>query len=122
MRSNDKSEFIEAFDQVGDECHAIAHSKGWWDTDRNDGELIALMHSELSEMLDGLRHGNPPSEHIPDFSAAEEELADVVIRGHGYEREARVSARLGQPGQNGVQSDPPAPAWKEILIDEQSEK
>jgi len=47
---------------------------------RNTGEALALMHSELSEALEGDRHGNPPSEHIPEFSALEEELADVVIR------------------------------------------
>lgn len=41
---------------------------------------IALVHSELSEMLEAIRHGNPPSDHIPEFSGAEEEAADVVIR------------------------------------------
>lgn len=60
--------------------HENAKAKGWWETNRSDGELIALCHSELSEMLEGLRHGNPPSEHIPTFTAAEEEAADVVIR------------------------------------------
>ena len=60
--------------------HATALEKGWWRDERNDGELIALAHSELSEMLDGLRHGNPPSDHIPEYSAAEEEAADVIIR------------------------------------------
>jgi len=56
--------------------------------DRNDGEAIALMHSELSESLEGLRHGNPPSDKIGDvlsasgepFTQVEEELADVIIR------------------------------------------
>jgi NTP pyrophosphatase (non-canonical NTP hydrolase) len=48
--------------------------------DRNDGELLALIHSEVSECLEFLRHGNGPSDHIPEFSGAEEELADVVIR------------------------------------------
>ena len=62
------------------EIHDIALSKGWWDEDRNDGELIALIHCELSALVEGLRAGNPPSEHIPEFSAAEEEAADVVIR------------------------------------------
>jgi NTP pyrophosphatase (non-canonical NTP hydrolase) len=62
------------------DIHNTAQSKGWWENDRNDGELIALMHAELSEGLEGLRHGNPPSEHIPEFTAIEEELADVIIR------------------------------------------
>lgn len=72
--------FITAFKDVADIVSEIAHEKGWWKGDRNDGELIALMHSELSEALEGLRHGNQPSEHIPPFSAVEEELADVIIR------------------------------------------
>lgn len=55
---------------------------------RNDGEMIALAHSELSEALDFIRHGNPASDHIPEFSGAEEELADTVIRcmDHAVER------------------------------------
>ena len=61
-------------------CYKRAKQKGFWDIERNDGELIALMHSELSEALEGLRHGNPKSDKIPEFSAIEEELADVIIR------------------------------------------
>ena len=32
--------------------HDIAKSKGWWDEERSIPELIALMHSELSEALE----------------------------------------------------------------------
>jgi NTP pyrophosphatase (non-canonical NTP hydrolase) len=72
--------FVDQWGSVAAAVQEIAVSKGWWKGDRNNGEIIALMHSELSEALEGLRHGNPASEHIPEFSAVEEEFADVVIR------------------------------------------
>jgi NTP pyrophosphatase (non-canonical NTP hydrolase) len=69
-----------ALKALAEDIYRIARDHGWWEGERNDGELIALMHSELSEALEGLRHGNPPSDHIPEFSAIEEEFADVIIR------------------------------------------
>jgi NTP pyrophosphatase (non-canonical NTP hydrolase) len=47
--------------------------------DYNPGEKIALMHSELSESLEGIR-GNNESSKTPGFTGEEEELADVIIR------------------------------------------
>ena len=72
--------FAESFDKLSTIAHRTAVDKGWWDNERNDGELIALMHSELSEALDALRHGNPPDDKIPGFSGVEAEFADVIIR------------------------------------------
>lgn len=75
------------------QCHAIAKDRGWWESPRNDGELIALMHSELSEALEAMRtHG--PTEAIA------EELADCCIRifdycgARGIDLEAALSKKI----------------------------
>lgn len=75
-----EDQFITSFSVLQKEVHKTALDKGWWDTGRSDGELIALMHSELSEALEALRHHNEDDDKIPQFSGAEAELADVIIR------------------------------------------
>ena len=65
--------------------HAIAVSKGWWEEERNVGEVLALIHSEVSEALEEWRSGreltgvyyNPESDAPQGFPI---ELADVLIR------------------------------------------
>lgn len=46
-------------------------------------ERIALIHSEVSELLEGVRKPGP-SDHCPELSLEEEELADVVYRCFDY--------------------------------------
>lgn len=72
--------FFQTFEALQKDVHQNARDKGFWDTERNDGELLALMHSELSEALEALRAGNPPDDKVPAFSGVTVELADVVIR------------------------------------------
>lgn len=80
--------FRFAWDSCAKDVQENAQAHGFWDGPRNKAEQIALMHSELSEALEGLRHGNPPDSHCPEYSSVEVELADVVIRimdfAHGY--------------------------------------
>ena len=63
----------------------LANERWWYDLEtgdrltRNVGEMIALMHSELSEALEGHRK-SLESDHLPGFSMLEEEMADLLIR------------------------------------------
>lgn len=73
-------EFMVWFGAMSKHVHDNAVSHGWWEGERNDGEILALIHAEVSETLEALRHGNPPDEKCPQFNSAEVELADIIIR------------------------------------------
>ncbi len=60
-----------------------AKSKGWREAEpRNPLVLSALIHTEVSELVEGYRHGNPMCDKpgLEGMSNAAEELADIVIR------------------------------------------
>lgn len=67
-------------------CHGLAVESGWWKDletgewkERNKGELICLMHSELSEAMEGVRK-NLMDDKLPNRKMEEVELADAMIR------------------------------------------
>ena len=73
------SAFIAAFNDMADAVHKTACNKGWHDSPRSLAEEICLMHSELSEALEGVRRPGP-DRHCPEFSQIEVEFGDVIIR------------------------------------------
>lgn len=71
--------FLNSWEQMAERIHVTAREKGWWDKERNNGEIIALIHSELSEGLEALRK-DLQDDHLPEYLGIEVELADAVIR------------------------------------------
>lgn len=67
------------------DCHEAAVKSGWWHDangikkDRNVGELLCLIHSEISEAMEGARKGLMDN-HLKHRSMMEVELADAIIR------------------------------------------
>lgn len=80
LNKTESDEFVRSFTAASECVHANVRAKGFWDKERNRGELLMLIVSELAEALEYLRHGSPASDHISEFSGVEEEMADVVIR------------------------------------------
>lgn len=86
------------------EVHAA--NKKWWvnlfdgtPLNRNFGELLALVHSEISEALEGHRK-DLMDDKIPHRKMVEVELADAVIRifdicgAYGYDLEGAYQEKM----------------------------
>jgi len=53
-------------------CHSIAVEKGFWEKERNVGEALMLVVTELAEAMEAHR--------VSDDANFKEEIADVFIR------------------------------------------
>lgn len=84
------SNLKKAVDELITECHGAAIRGHWWhdletgeSLERNKGELLCLIHSEISETMEGARKGKMDS-HLRHRLSEEVELADTLIRIFDY--------------------------------------
>ena len=85
-----------------------ANEKWWLDLrtgerlNRDKGELLCLIHSEISECMEGERKSLMDT-HITHRPMAEVELADILIRtldyaaGFGYDLDGAMAFKMGMP-------------------------
>lgn len=76
----------EVINELRDFCYNESLTAGWHTDlatgelkDRNKAEMICLIHSELSEAMEGERK-DLMDDHLPSRPMAEVEMADAVIR------------------------------------------
>ncbi len=65
--------------ELQDLIHKQNVDMGWWDHPREMGTLLCLVHSEISEAMEGDRKGLM-DDHLPHRDMVEVELADAIIR------------------------------------------
>lgn len=78
LQSN-KAEIADNINAYSKLCFNLSKSAGWHDKPREVGTMLALIHSEVSEALEGFRK-DLNDDHLPHRKMAEVELADAVIR------------------------------------------
>ena len=62
----------KSLNELAQYCHAIAVEKGFWEKERNIGEALMLIVTEIAEAMEAHRH--------QDDANFKEELADTFIR------------------------------------------
>lgn len=102
------NELKQAIEKMCNACHQAALNGGWWHDlftgedmrgKRNVGEMLCLIHSEVSEAMEGHRK-KLMDDKLPHRPMIEVELADAMIRiadlagGMGYDLAGALVEKL----------------------------
>ncbi len=81
IAENQRLKFADSINSFAVECHRRSRTAGWWSTPElsNIPTKLCLIHSEISEGMEGFRKGLM-DDHLPQRKMIEVELADAMIR------------------------------------------
>lgn len=85
MDSLTRSEIQHGINALVKAAHGASRAAGWYTNkdgtpkERNKGEMLMLIVSEVSEAMEGIRK-NLMDDKLPDVEMCEAELTDVLIR------------------------------------------
>lgn len=75
---------MKTLNEIAKEAYENSKNHGFWDKNRDFGEIVALMHTELSEAFEEYRCGKKYNETYYENGnkpcGIPSELADVIIR------------------------------------------
>lgn len=80
-----KYQMHEVFRRMEEEVFRLNSSKGWFDEERTVGDMVALLHAEVSEILEayrdyGMADKDRDAVQEPKPEGVAIEMADVLIR------------------------------------------
>ena len=70
-----------SMNELAHQIHQYANEHGWWDTERNVGAILALVHSDVYDALEDWR-----TDHMESYLDGTKpcgfpsEMADIIIR------------------------------------------
>lgn len=97
--NSQEGQWIITITQMGQFCYDQAERQGFHSLPRSTLERAMLVVTELAELSEAARNSklHAPSDHIPEFTNAEEEWADVLVRVFDHSPDDGVTPeRLGR--------------------------
>lgn len=69
----------KTLNELANDIYETNKEKGFWDKERNVGEMLMLVNSELGEAMEAHRK-DLMDDHLPNYKGFDVEVVDAIIR------------------------------------------